>query len=292
MASPVPAKSQPLHNFSLPHLKWKNHRSGRSRLAGETSPSSPPPPHRSHSPPTTPWRESPPPTSHLQQSSPPAYVSRRPFPSSLHKQKQSPMRDSESESEPVYAVSAGKPNGKTVSEKSTKSIDSGKGNRSINKICIRFPKNSVVKHDAAVIEETVPSAAEEDESSPKTWNLRPRRPPMNHKQSGIGSTKICSSPLPENRTSHGSKISNPTKQTPELKINDYSNPMTSKKHKFSITLSRDEIEEDVFSLTGSKPSRRPKKRPRTVQKQLDVLFPGLWLGSITADSYKVSMQQG
>ncbi|KAI3693870.1 hypothetical protein L1987_76825 [Smallanthus sonchifolius] len=64
--------------------------------------------------------------------------------------------------------------------------------------------------------------------------------------------------------------------------------MTSKKRKFSITLSRDEIEEDIFSFTRSKPSRRPKKRPRSVQKQLDTLFPGLWLGSITADSYKVS----
>lgn len=296
MASPVPAKSQPLHNFSLPHLKWKNHRSGRSRLAGETSSSSPP--HRS---PSTPWRESPPPGSHhahmpphppLRQSSP-SYVSRRPSP--LHKQ--SPMRDSESESEPSCAVSKGieKHIRKTSSVKPAKSIDSSKGKRS-NKICIRFRKNSNIKHEDTVPEENhsstpvdnaVPSAAaaEEEESLPKIWNLRPRRPPMNHKQFNGGLPKIGSSSSPENRPS---QINHPNKEAPEAKNNDQSNFGTSKKQKFSIALSRHEIEEDIFTWTGSKPSRRPKKRPRTVQRQLDTLFPGLWLGSITADSYKVS----
>ncbi|KAK1279353.1 hypothetical protein QJS04_geneDACA003052 [Acorus gramineus] len=40
--------------------------------------------------------------------------------------------------------------------------------------------------------------------------------------------------------------------------------------RFSVSLTREEIEEDVFGLTGSKPSRRPKKRPKSVRKQLDV----------------------
>ncbi|KAK9056285.1 hypothetical protein SSX86_027375 [Deinandra increscens subsp. villosa] len=255
MASTVPAKSQPLHNFSLPHLIWKNH---RSRLAGETSSSSSPP-HRS---PSTPWRESPPPTSHSHnhRQSSPSNVSRRPSP--LHKH--SSIRDSGSESEPSRTI---------VSDKSTKSID-GSNRKGSNKIRIRLPKNDVVieENDIAVPS----SAAEDEESLPKTWNLRPRRPPINHKQSNGGIPKAGSSPLPENREASG------------VKSNDHSYLMASKKQKFSIALSRDEIEEDVFSLTGLKPSRRPKKRPRSIQKQLDTLFPGLWLGSITADSYKVS----
>ncbi|KAI3681417.1 hypothetical protein L6452_36212 [Arctium lappa] len=281
MASPVPAKSQPLHNFSLPRLKWKNHRSGRSRLAGETSSLSSSPPHRS---PSTPWRESPPPISHAHippppsRQSSPSYVSRRPSPLL----KQSPMRDSESESEPSCAVSKGieKPNRKLSSEKSANN-NNNKGKRS-NKICIRFRNNSNMMHDDEENRSSTPAAdnAEED-SFPKTWNLRPRRPPMNHRQSNGGLPKIGSSPLQESTTCHGGN-----KQASEVKNNDLG---TSKKQKkFSIALSRDEIEEDIFALTGSKPSRRPKKRPRTVQKQLDTLFPGLWLGSITADSYKVS----
>lgn len=40
--------------------------------------------------------------------------------------------------------------------------------------------------------------------------------------------------------------------------------------KFSISLSRREIEEDLFAMTGKKPSRKPKKRPRSLQTKLDV----------------------
>lgn len=59
------------------------------------------------------------------------------------------------------------------------------------------------------------------------------------------------------------------------------------KRKLWISLSKDEIEEDVYSLTGSRPSRRPKKRPRTLQKQLDNVFPGLYLVGLSIDSYRV-----
>ncbi|OMO63500.1 hypothetical protein COLO4_32388 [Corchorus olitorius] len=40
-------------------------------------------------------------------------------------------------------------------------------------------------------------------------------------------------------------------------------------------------------MAGHRPPRRPKKRSRHVQKQLDSLFPGLWLTEVTADFYKV-----
>ncbi|XP_010926018.1 uncharacterized protein [Elaeis guineensis] len=57
--------------------------------------------------------------------------------------------------------------------------------------------------------------------------------------------------------------------------------------KFSITLKVEEIEEDIYAVTGSRPRRRPKRRPRVVQKQLDALFPGSWLSEITADTYRI-----
>lgn len=40
--------------------------------------------------------------------------------------------------------------------------------------------------------------------------------------------------------------------------------------KFSIVLSREVIEQDYLVFKGTKPPRRPKKRPRIVQRQLDV----------------------
>ncbi|CAL1401644.1 unnamed protein product [Linum trigynum] len=59
------------------------------------------------------------------------------------------------------------------------------------------------------------------------------------------------------------------------------------KRKFWIALSKEEIEEDVFILTGSRPSRRPMKRPKNVQKLVDNVFPGLWLVGATVDSYRI-----
>ncbi|GAB4838237.1 hypothetical protein Ancab_027768 [Ancistrocladus abbreviatus] len=58
--------------------------------------------------------------------------------------------------------------------------------------------------------------------------------------------------------------------------------------KFSVSLSRQEVEEDFMEMLGKRPPRKPKKRPKYVQKQLDALFPGLWLLEITADMYRVN----
>ncbi|KAL6007523.1 hypothetical protein ACLOJK_033021 [Asimina triloba] len=57
------------------------------------------------------------------------------------------------------------------------------------------------------------------------------------------------------------------------------------KRKFSIALSREEINADFVTWTGSKKPRRPRKRPRNVQIELDLKFPGLWLAEINPDSY-------
>ncbi|KAL9262922.1 hypothetical protein AKJ16_DCAP04851 [Drosera capensis] len=64
------------------------------------------------------------------------------------------------------------------------------------------------------------------------------------------------------------------------------------RRKFSVSLSKDEIVEDFFSFTGAKPNQRPKKRPRSVQKQLNSLFPGLWLTEITPEMYNVTENLG
>ncbi|THU57222.1 hypothetical protein C4D60_Mb03t01250 [Musa balbisiana] len=64
-------------------------------------------------------------------------------------------------------------------------------------------------------------------------------------------------------------------------------PERRERPKFSISLTREEIEEDIYAVTGCRARRRPIKRARVVQKQLDSLFPGLWLSEITVDSYRV-----
>ncbi|XP_004239412.1 uncharacterized protein [Solanum lycopersicum] len=64
-----------------------------------------------------------------------------------------------------------------------------------------------------------------------------------------------------------------------------------KKKNFSISLGRIEIEEDFMAMIGHRPPRRPKKRAKMVQKNLDTIFPGLWLTEITPDLYKVPDDQ-
>ncbi|XP_062218162.1 uncharacterized protein LOC133918334 [Phragmites australis] len=60
-----------------------------------------------------------------------------------------------------------------------------------------------------------------------------------------------------------------------------------KKRGFSIVLSKEEIAEDFAAIRGTRPPRRPKKRPRAVQRQLDLLYPGLCLSDVTPGSYKI-----
>ncbi|CAH9114778.1 unnamed protein product [Cuscuta europaea] len=58
--------------------------------------------------------------------------------------------------------------------------------------------------------------------------------------------------------------------------------------KFAVALSRQEIEEDFAAIIRHRPSRRPKKRAKNIQSNLDSLFPGLWLTEISAVMYKVT----
>ncbi|CAM8924150.1 unnamed protein product [Rhodiola kirilowii] len=59
------------------------------------------------------------------------------------------------------------------------------------------------------------------------------------------------------------------------------------KVKFRVQLEREEIQEDFLAMGGFKLPRRPKKRPRAIQRELDTLFPGLLLTEVTAERYVV-----
>ncbi|KAH8488230.1 hypothetical protein H0E87_024054 [Populus deltoides] len=169
---------------------------------------------------------------------------------------------------------------------------------------------AVDQGSAAVVEDV-------EELMPKTWNLRPRRAvnninndSNNNNNKGLngngGALKICGGAVPEikpqvpgsNRTelTRSNRNGNDANNYDNDNDNNNNNKKErgkgkekekEKKVRFSIPLTKVEIEEDIYSLTGSKPARRPKKRAKHVQKQLDCLFPGMWLDSITPDCYKV-----
>lgn len=170
-------------------------------------------------------------------------------------------------------------------------VDAAGNKENRSKILLKIPRKNKAeeiceeqKGDESQEEGKGVTADEEaaEELAPKTWNLRPRKPI--HKSLNLNGVpfRASGSVMQENK----SQSSHMNVNKPEN--NESSAPQKKEKRlRFSITLSREEIDEDIYALTGSKASRRPKKRVKAVQKQLDTLFPGLWLASITPDSYKV-----
>ena len=105
-------------------------------------------------------------------------------------------------------------------------------------------RSEVDKFSAAFLRNSEIPPPPVPESRP--WNLRTRRSPA--------TIEIPVTPV-----------------VPNVKMNE-------KRAKFSVALSRHEIEEDFIGMTGRRPPRKPKKRPRYIQKQLDVSF--FWVNSI------------
>ncbi|XP_074587661.1 uncharacterized protein LOC141843510 [Curcuma longa] len=127
-----------------------------------------------------------------------------------------------------------------------------------------------------------PSAAPISEAE-RPWNLRTRRAACNapaearndnHCSPCLGATEIEKINFPVKALRMGSD---------ELEKGEMI--------KFSVSLTRREIEEDFFAIKGTKPPRRPKKRAKIIQRELDALFPGLWLSEITPDSYKTDEKE-
>ncbi|WCJ20837.1 hypothetical protein M5689_003041 [Euphorbia peplus] len=115
-------------------------------------------------------------------------------------------------------------------------------------------------------EKSAAVVAETDEEG-RPWNLRTRR---------------SAAPVGGNSVNGGGGVSNSSPMRGEKK--EEKEPA---RPKLTVALSRKEIDEDFMTILGHRPARRPKKRPRNVQKQLDMLFPGLWLTEVTVDTYKV-----
>ncbi|CAN7077164.1 unnamed protein product, partial [Brassica oleracea var. botrytis] len=101
------------------------------------------------------------------------------------------------------------------------------------------------------------------------------------KVSALGNGAAAAAARPWNLRTRRAACDEPTTTTKMIIANEIAVKRGgdgSEKLKFSVCLLREEIEEDFTALIGKKPPRRPKKRPRLVQKQMNTLFPGLWLG--------------
>ena len=211
----APVKSQPLHNFSLPFLKWggKSHTNSTTRCRRTVSPAS-----------------SEPDSDYHHDSDPPSRVGSR---SARNRFGFSPC-------------------------------SFNNNNNSSNK--------QAAEHSGADDVADVEAAAEAEEGVQKPWKLRPRkavqRSAMVEIESATTVTTVLAIPAPQaqNENPKSMRLRGDQSQSTETK-------KKKEKNKFWIALSKEEIEEDVFIMTGSRPARRPRKRPKNVQKQLDVFNP-------------------
>ncbi|PSR84944.1 Pecanex-like protein, partial [Actinidia chinensis var. chinensis] len=130
------------------------------------------------------------------------------------------------------------------------------------------------------LKESPPAVAAAEGEAARPWNLRTRRATCKARDGGGGRGDGAKSLRIEERKLDFSPLRSESKSSRMCKERE--------RAKFSISLSRREIAEDFWAMTGHRPHRRPKKRPKIVQKQLDSLFPGVWLTEVTADDYKVA----
>ncbi|CAL5445180.1 unnamed protein product [Camellia sinensis] len=112
---------------------------------------------------------------------------------------------------------------------------------------------------------------EDSNSAARPWNLRTRR-------------AACKAP---NDSGGGGKAETAMTMTTQQMQIVVEKREKEPRAKFSISLSREEIEKDFLAMARIRPPRRPKKRPKIVQRQIDAIFPGMWLTEVTPDTYKV-----
>lgn len=132
-------------------------------------------------------------------------------------------------------------------------------------------------YEEEIMEDTHVASDAVEAAEVRPWNLRTRRAACKAPNKGfkIEEKKPNSSPVNTEIGANSPRLLRGEKETKK------------ERPKFAVNLMRKEIEEDFIQMVGHRPPRRPKKRPRIVQKQMDSLFPGLWLTEVTADSYKV-----
>ncbi|KAL1220823.1 hypothetical protein V5N11_000310 [Cardamine amara subsp. amara] len=138
---------------------------------------------------------------------------------------------------------------------------------------------------------------EEEEEVKRTWNFRPRKGCGGLKKgNGVFTAEVCgggggggASEVKNQKSGGGMEPkSNRQRGIPAESPGLGGVEIVNENHRLWVALSRDEIEEDLFSMSGNRSSRRPRKRTKTLQKYLDVLFPGLCLVGMNADCFKVS----
>ncbi|KAK4788367.1 hypothetical protein SAY86_019686 [Trapa natans] len=120
------------------------------------------------------------------------------------------------------------------------------------------------------------------EATQKPWNLRPRKVNPSPKLRELSGAAAAFSHSP------GEKQQAKTmRQRGFADTSAAAGRVRKEKRRLWIGLSKEETEADILLMSGSKPSRRPKRWPKDVQKYLDVAFPCTSLEGAAADDFQL-----
>ncbi|XP_047333473.1 uncharacterized protein LOC124936989 [Impatiens glandulifera] len=243
-------RSKSLHNFTLPHLKWGNQRVLRcTKVTGKSSGDSSETDRRSLSSESQSLEYSGPCKTSTISAITAADSHRGSFvPVPVPAKKSNPM--------------------KTSSKKVKNDLSNTNGIKEVREKLIFDLKLATDKMKLSLLEEKQIQA--------KPWNLRSRKPIFTPPAAPPHVSENPTLKTSKSTRSKGPAANTRTKKEIEAKV------------KFSISLSREEIKSDFLAMTGNPPARRPKKRSKIVQNQMNSIFPGLWLTEITREDYKVS----
>lgn len=133
------------------------------------------------------------------------------------------------------------------------------------KLMFDFQKE-VVKMKDAILRDTTAVSTAATASNQTPWNLRTRRAAL---------TAANGVDVNVNNNNNNGEVLKLKPNSPALTAsNDAVNASVSgekrERPKFSVSLSRRELEDDFLAMAGRRLPRKPKKRPRVVQRQLDV----------------------
>ncbi|CAK9167815.1 unnamed protein product [Ilex paraguariensis] len=260
MAVPPDRSTRNLHNFTLPRLKWGNQKSlqcmksdNNSIAKGDTS------------------------TDHSRSSASEApdsdgFNRRTGSRNDLIKPRSSNVSDHSSNKSPINKKGG---------------VSDNDGIEGVRRKLMTDLRIAAGRMKVPVLEDKEKEKESEISNSPKPWNLRSARAPYKapiksggSNTDGGGHAGKQESPVATVKSERLRNVVATEKETTEKGEN-------SQRAKFSLTLTKEEIESDFLAMTGAKPPRRPKKKSKAAQKQLDSLFPGSWMTEITPERYKV-----
>ncbi|AES97558.1 hypothetical protein MtrunA17_Chr5g0423311 [Medicago truncatula] len=123
--------------------------------------------------------------------------------------------------------------------------------------------------------------SDEERETLKSWSMRTRRKTEIKQRDSPSPAKVESTVTVA--VAGGEYVSSRLRSN----INVKSNNNKIERRKFSVQLLTKEIEEDFVAFMGRGPRKRPTKRPRNVQRQINNIFPGLWLREVNEEMYEV-----